>query len=106
MEVTRDTPEEREPGAAGTSVFLSYSRADRRQIEGLASLLEALGHEVFVDHKTIKPGERWEAKLQTGLIDAEVLIVFWTRHSARSDWVRRECEYFHGRFPDNGAALR
>lgn len=83
------------------SIFCSYSSADRVRVNGLALLLEALGHEVFIDHKTIKPGARWEAKLQEGLNLADMLIIFWTRNSSRSDWVRKEVEYFHTHFPDH-----
>jgi len=81
-------------------VFVSYSRADRPRVTGLGLLLEALGHKVFLDHKTIKPGVRWDAKLQEGLDQAEVLVVFWTKGAARSEWVRKEYEYFHARSPD------
>jgi len=81
-------------------IFCSYSSADRVRVNGLALLLEALGHDVFIDHKTIKPGARWEAKLQNGLDQADMLIVFWTRNSSQSDWVRKEIEYFHTHFPD------
>jgi hypothetical protein len=81
-------------------IFVSYSSSDRARVNGLALLLEALGHEVFLDHKTIVPGRRWEAALQKGLEEADVLLVFWTRYAARSDWVRKETEYFHRRHPD------
>lgn len=81
-------------------VFCSYSSADRNRVNGLGLLLQALGHEVFIDHKTIKPGMRWEARLQDGLDQANVLLVYWTKYAARSDWVRKEIEYFHVHFPD------
>ncbi len=76
-------------------IFCSYSSADRQRVTGLSLLLEALGHRVFVDHKTIKPGLRWEAALQQGLEDADVLLVYWSKHAAQSNWVRREIEWFH-----------
>jgi TonB family protein len=81
-------------------VFISYSSIDRFRVNGLGLLLEAMGHRVFHDHRTIKPGMRWEAALQEGLEDADVLMVFWTRHASRSDWVRKEYEYFAGSHPD------
>ena len=56
---------------------------------------------MFIDHRTIKPGTRWEAKLQEGLDLADMLIVFWTRNSSQSDWVRKEVEYFHTQYPDH-----
>ncbi len=81
-------------------VFISYSRADRQRVEGLASLLEALDHDVFMDQRSIRPGKRWRDKLEEELQAADVLVVFWTRHAARSDWVRREYESFETQFPD------
>ena len=48
-------------------IFISYSSVDRLRTSGLALLLEAMGHQVFHDHRTIKPGMRWEAALQDGL---------------------------------------
>jgi len=39
-------------------------------------------------------------KLEEELQAADVLLVFWTRHAARSDWVRREYESFETQFPD------
>lgn len=85
---------------ADQRIFLSYSRVDRARVNGLGNLLEALGHRVFIDHKTIMPGRKWRAELQQGLDEADVLLVFWTRHSAKSTWVRNEYEYFNGKYPD------
>ncbi len=81
-------------------VFISYSRADRQRVAGLASLLEALEHDVFMDQRSIRPGKRWKKKLEEELQSADVLLVFWTRHAARSDWVRREYESFEMQHPD------
>ncbi|MDH3671174.1 MAG: toll/interleukin-1 receptor domain-containing protein [Gammaproteobacteria bacterium] len=81
-------------------IFVSYSGSDRTRVTGLGLLIEALGHQVFLDHKTIKPGAVWKAELQAGLVHADVLVVFWTKRAADSDWVRKEYEYFHVHFPD------
>ncbi|MFK8047524.1 MAG: toll/interleukin-1 receptor domain-containing protein [Halioglobus sp.] len=80
-------------------VFCSYSSADRGRVTGLGLLLEALGHEIFLDHKTIKPGSRWQTSLQTGLDQADVLLAYWTRSASLSEWVRKEIEYFHVHYP-------
>jgi hypothetical protein len=81
-------------------VFISYSRADRQRVAGLAAPLEALGHDVFMDQRSILPGGRWKEKLEEGLQAADVLLVFWTRHAKQSDWVRWEYESFDTQFPD------
>jgi TonB family protein len=86
--------------AKATRIFISYSSIDRVRTNGLGLLLEAMGHQVFHDHRTIKPGMKWEAALQEGLDEADAVMVFWTRHAARSDWVRKEYEYFLATYPD------
>ena len=80
--------------------FISYCRSDRQRILGLASLLEAFDHNVFVDERSIKAGKEWREELFVQLENAEVLIVFWTRAASSSSWVRREFEYFNRRFPE------
>lgn len=85
---------------SASKIFISYSSIDRIRTNGLGLLLEALGHRVFHDHRTIKPGMRWRAALQEGLDEADVLMVFWTKHAARSDWVRKEYEHFYSSHPE------
>lgn len=87
-------------GAETRKVFISYSSIDRVRTQGLGLLLEAMGHQVFHDHRTIKPGMKWKAALQDGLDGADIVMVFWTRHAARSDWVRKEYEYFLANYPE------
>jgi len=69
-------------------------------VEGLQILLQALGHEVFFDIRSILPGMRWQDKLEQELAGADVIVVFWTRHAARSKWVKREYESFLASKPD------
>jgi hypothetical protein len=81
-------------------IFISYSRADRQRVVGLVGLLESLGHSVFMDQRSIQIGKRWQRELDNNLKKADVLIVFWTRHAARSEWVKWEYEIFDSQFPD------
>jgi hypothetical protein len=87
-------------GTEGRRIFISYSRADRQRVLGLVSLLEGLGHEVFMDQRSIRVGKRWKEELEKEMNEAQVLMVFWTRHAAGSDWVRHEYETFESLFPD------
>jgi len=68
-------------GAERQRVFISYSQADRQRVTGLATLLEALEHDVFIDYRSIRSGTRWEEKLEEALQATDVLLVFWTRHA-------------------------
>ena len=76
------------------SIFISYSKKDSRRIEGLVTLLKALGHPVFVDKESIRAGKRWRKVLYNALDNYDSLVVFWTRNSDDSKWVSREVEYF------------
>ena len=56
------------------------------------------------DQASYRPSQTWDnaisLELEKELNAAEVLLVFWTRHAARSEWVRHECETFDARFPE------
>ncbi len=80
-------------------VFISYSSIDRARTRGLGLLLEAMGHQVFRNHRTIKPGNNWQSTLQDGLNESDAIVVFWTKHAARSEWVRKEYEFFQTQYP-------
>jgi len=80
--------------------FISYASEDRARIGGLAPLLEALGHDVFFDQRALIPGQRWHQRIDESIESADALVVFWTRHAARSKWVSYEYERFLVRHPD------
>ena len=82
------------PGQASAirSVFVSYSREDAPRVDGLDSLLRGLGLQVFLDRRGIVAGDRWEDALESALSSAHAMVVVWSRHAARSKWVRREYE--------------
>jgi hypothetical protein len=82
------------------NVFISYSTPDRDRIDGIGKLLEAFGHQVFHDHRSIKLGRKWKPSLGAGLEKADGLMIYWTHRSAQSDWVRKEYEFFHRHKPD------
>ncbi len=70
-------------------VFLSYAREDRVRAEQLAHGLEANGIDVFWDNE-IPPGQTWADYIETKLTQCKALIVLWSEHSTKSQWVREE----------------
>ncbi len=70
-------------------VFLSYAREDRARAEQVALGLNALGLEVFWDSE-IPPGTTWADYIEQKLAQCKALIVLWSEHSAKSQWVREE----------------
>lgn len=70
-------------------VFLSYAREDRARAELVARGLSAAGVEVFWDNE-IPPGQTWADYIESKLSQCRALIVLWSEHSAKSQWVREE----------------
>ncbi len=70
-------------------VFLSYAREDRARAEQVAQGLAAVGIEVFWDSE-IPPGQTWADFIETKLSQCRALIVLWSEHSTKSQWVREE----------------
>jgi TIR domain len=70
-------------------VFLSYAREDRPRAEQIAHGLEAAGIEVFWDSE-IPPGQTWADYIESKLTQCRALIVLWSEHSTKSQWVREE----------------
>lgn len=70
-------------------VFLSYAREDRARAEQVARGLAAAGVEVFWDNE-IPPGQTWADYIESKLTQCRALIVLWSEHSTKSQWVREE----------------
>jgi len=71
------------------NIFLSYARVDRGCAARLAHVLEAAGHDVWWDRR-LDGGEEFSAEIEAALDKAEVVLVAWSRDSAKSRWVRDE----------------
>lgn len=78
-----------ESGEAGTSIFLSYSRADREQVLPIIEALEAEGYSVWWDG-LLKGGDRFLQVTEKALETSDIVLVMWTQTSVASDWVRDE----------------
>jgi tetratricopeptide (TPR) repeat protein len=70
-------------------IFLSYARDDRDRAERIARSLEDGGHEVWWDRR-IAAGDSFSSQIDSELAAAELVVVLWSSHSIRSDWVRDE----------------
>src|SRR5689334_25147831 len=75
-------------GQMGT-IFLSYARDDQACAATLARVLEDAGHEVWWDRR-IDSGEEFAIEIETALDRADVVLVAWSAHAAKSAWVRDE----------------
>lgn len=70
-------------------VFLSYAREDAARAEQVANALAAAGVDVFWDNE-IPPGTTWADFIEAKLTQCKALIVLWSEHSTKSQWVREE----------------
>jgi hypothetical protein len=72
-----------------SSVFLSYVREDSDIVLKVAHGLRAAGIQVWMDHD-IKAGDNWREMIERRLSSATFVVVFISKSSADSQWVRRE----------------
>lgn len=70
-------------------VFLSYAREDVARAEQVAKGLQQAGLDVFWDNE-IPPGTTWADYIEQKLTQCKALIVLWSEHSTKSQWVREE----------------
>jgi uncharacterized membrane protein YhaH (DUF805 family) len=70
-------------------VFISYSREDHPKAEQVARALGALGLQCFWDAE-IPPGKTWADYIESKLDESRSVVVLWSQHSTRSQWVREE----------------
>ncbi|MBX3430329.1 MAG: toll/interleukin-1 receptor domain-containing protein [Hyphomonadaceae bacterium] len=70
-------------------VFLSYAREDTARADQVAKGLAAAGLDVFWDNE-IPPGTTWADYIEQKLSQSKALIVLWSEHSTKSQWVREE----------------
>jgi tetratricopeptide (TPR) repeat protein len=71
-------------------VFLSHSTKDKQFVQALAAQLEAEKIEHWLCEVDIEFGQNFVAKIEEGLRDADLTILFWSPEAARSDWTRLE----------------
>jgi hypothetical protein len=84
-------------------IFVSYSRHDeefitqivhllRTTIAGIPSVAGNTWEFVFQDKDHLSPGTPWREQIDAAIAQAERIFVFWCKHAAASDQVRREYE--------------
>jgi len=80
-----------ERGATGAdyTVFLSYSRVDRKAALAVVRVLEQAGYRVWWDG-LLEGGERFSRTTESALEHARAVVVLWSKTSASSHWVHDE----------------
>lgn len=75
--------------APAHTVFLSYSRADRKAAMAVVRVLEGAGYHVWWDG-LLEGGERFSQTTEAALQNARAVVVLWSKTSAASHWVHDE----------------
>jgi TolB-like protein len=75
--------------APAYTVFLSYSRADRKSALAVVRVLEDAGYRVWWDG-LLEGGERFSQTTEAALTQARAVVVLWSKTSASSHWVHDE----------------
>jgi TIR domain-containing protein len=71
-------------------VFLSHSTKDKHFVETLAAELEAEKIEPWLCEVDIEFGQNFVAKIEEGLRDADLAVLFWSPEAAVSAWTQLE----------------
>lgn len=83
-------------------IFISYSRRDSSVAKSYKIAQTALGNDVFLDVDSLRAGEDWRAALARAIDKADIFQLFWSEHSASSEYCRYEWDYaLKVRCPDN-----
>ena len=79
-------------GLEMADVFISYARENGGEAALLELALKNAGYSVWRD-TDLKPRTNWDTQIEQQLRAAKSVVVIWTPHSARSEWVRIEAEF-------------
>ncbi|HEY9219290.1 MAG TPA: TIR domain-containing protein, partial [Phenylobacterium sp.] len=77
-----------------SDIFLSYNREDQSIARRFADGFEAAGLSVWWD-VTLRPGEVYDEVTEAALLQADVVVVLWSKRSVASRWVRSEAAVGH-----------
>jgi len=100
----RRTEPQGESARRYTAAFISYASKDRDKVLARVQMLSVMGVRYFQDLLSIEPGERWEKKLELGIDECDLFLLFWSSESKRSEWVRKEVRYALARRGDDEMA--
>ena len=78
------------PGAEG-HIFISYAREDEAIASKLADILTAIGYNVWIDQKRLRPGFQWEPAIGKAIDRAYGALFLASGHSlSKESYVREE----------------
>ena len=73
--------------------FISYSSRDRDEVLRRVQLLSIVGIRYFQDVLSLEPGDRWLKRIELGIDQCDLFLLFWSSDAKQSDWVRQEVRH-------------
>lgn len=86
------------------TAFISYSSRDRDKVLARVQMLSVIGIRYFQDLLSLEPGERWARRIELGIDECDLFLLFWSNQSKSSEWVRKEVAYALARRGDDELA--
>ena len=71
-------------------IFLSHSSTDKNIVRKMNKALESQGYKTWLDENDILIGDSITNEIGKGLKEADVVLVFLSKHSVASSWVSTE----------------
>ena len=84
--------------------FISYASKDRDKVLERVQMLTAVGVRYFQDVLDLEPGDRWSRRLEVGIDECDLFLLFWSGEAKASEWVRQEVDYALQRHGDDDLA--
>ncbi|QPC82599.1 TIR domain-containing protein [Phototrophicus methaneseepsis] len=78
-------------------VFISYSRSDAATVKDFVRDFQRIGIPIWLDVLDIPSGMHWSEKVQEGLDDCQVMVLFVSPKSMQSRQVAAEWQYFYSK---------
>jgi len=72
------------------NLFISYSRREVGFVDDLSNRLEKDGYNLWLDYRSLVPGEPWEEQIYQGIQNAQVILLVISKASIASDNVEME----------------
>ena len=78
-------------------VFISYSHDDKKTVLDLYRQLKDSGISFWLDRFELIPGMLLQQKIEDALRTSDAMLAVLSRNSIRSEWIRFEEAFFHGK---------
>jgi TIR domain len=71
----------------------AYASKDRDKVLQRVQILPLVGVSYFQDLLNLEAGDRWLRRLELGIDECDLFLLFWSSEAKSSDWVRQEVRH-------------